>query len=96
MNFPDISTIVCLKADINYTIFHLKDGTKIVSSFTLKRFEKRKEFGLFLRVNRGSLVNPSGIQSIDKQENTAFVKLSNGETIRVSRRKVGLVKGLIN
>ncbi len=91
MILPDISTIVCLEADINYTIFHLANGKKIVSSYTLKRFVEQPEFSLFLRINRGSLVNPTSIQGVEKQGNTAALKLSNGEVRRVSRRRLGVL-----
>lgn len=94
MKLPDVTTIVCLEADVNYTIFHLKNGQKIVSSYTLKRFAEQPEFSLFLRINRGNLVNPSNIQSIEKQGSVSLIKLINGNEVRVSRRRVGVIKGV--
>lgn len=86
--------IVCLEADINYTIFHLNNGKKVVSSFTLKRFEERPEFSHYLRVNRGTLVNPAFIKAIETNGKTKEVLLFNGQVFNVSRRRLEVVSNL--
>ncbi len=86
--------IVCLQADINYTIFHLKNGKKVVSSFTLKRFQERPEFSHYLRVNRGTLVNPTSIDCIEKHGDISYVKLHNGNAVRVSRRRANSIRNV--
>ncbi len=82
--------IICLKADINYTIFHLKDGKKVVSSFTLKRFVERPEFSHYLRVNRGTLLNPDCIKNIIIDGKVKTVCLENGQLFSVSRRRMNV------
>lgn len=90
------TNIIYLEADINYTTYHLNDGRKIVSSFTLKKYEQKQELGAFLRVNKSYLLNPDFIKNCQKKGKKTSIELSNGKVVEVSRRKVGLVKGLIN
>lgn len=90
------TNIIYLEADINYTTYHLIDGRKVVSSFTLKKYEQKQELGTFLRVNKSYLLNPDFIKNCEKKGNKTSIELSNGKIVQVSRRKVGLVKGLIN
>lgn len=89
------TNIIYLEADINYTTYHLIDGRKIVSSFTLKKYEQKQELGTFLRVSKSYLLNPDFIKNCQKKGKKTSVELSNGKIVQVSRRKVGLVKGLI-
>ena len=85
-----------LEADINYTIFHLNDGKKIISAFTLKKYETDNRLEGFLRVNKSFLLNPDFIKNCEKKGNKTSIELSNGKVVQVSRRKIGLVKGLMN
>lgn len=50
--------IIYLKADLDYTTYHLIDGRKNVSSFTLKKYEQKQELGAFFRVSKSCLINP--------------------------------------
>lgn len=74
----------------------MSDGRKIVSSFTLKKYEQRQELGAFLRVSKSYLLNPDFIKNCLKNGKQTCVELSNGKVVQVSRRKAGLVKELIN
>ena len=47
-NYPESNEILFLRGDINYTEFHLVNGRKVVSSFTLLRYEEK--FEGFVRV----------------------------------------------
>jgi DNA-binding LytR/AlgR family response regulator len=96
LSYPLHTNILYLEADVNYTIFHLINGKKIISSFTLKKYEQKQELGAFLRVNKSYLLNPNFIKNCQKKGNKTSVELSNGKIVQVSRRKVGLVKGLIS
>ncbi len=87
--------IIYLEADINYTTYHLIDGRKVVSSFTLKKYEQKQELGAFLRVSKSCLLNPDFIKNCQFQGKKASIELSNGKIVQVSRRRIGLVKGLI-
>ena len=81
-----------LKADINYTRIHFKNGeTKIVAT-NLGQIEKRLPQNLFYRVNRSTIINLDmkdihiAADSIRKNKKPLF-KISR-------RRKQGLLKVL--
>ncbi len=96
LTYPQNHQIGYLEADINYTIFHLIDGSKVISSFTLKKFEQKYELRAFLRVSKSYLLNPAFIQCCQQEGKKASIELSDGKKVQVSRRKMGLVKGLID
>jgi DNA-binding LytR/AlgR family response regulator len=92
---PENNEINYLEADINYTIFHLYDGKKIVSSFTLKKYEADSRLTGFLRVHKSFLLNPDSIVDCKKVGKKATVELIDGKKVQVSRRKIGLVEAFI-
>ncbi len=76
--------LIYLKSEINYTLVHLQNGKKILSSTSLKKIEGRlKPFKNFLRINRGSIVN---LDLIDMDEDLN-VHVPNHTTITFSRRR---------
>lgn len=93
---PENNEITYLEADINYTIFHLKNGTKIVSSFTLKKYETDTQLNGFLRVHKSFLLNPQFIKHFNQNGKKATIQLTNGKILEVSRRKLTMVKNQIN
>lgn len=93
---PENNEINYLEADINYTIFHLNDGKKIVSSFTLKKYETDIHLAGFLRVHKSFLLNPNSIINYKQEGKKATIELSNGTKVQVSRRKIGLIRKFFN
>lgn len=92
---PKNDDITYLEADVNYTIFHLKNGTKIVSSSTLKKYETDVQLNGFLRVHKSFLLNPQFIKHFSQNGKKATVQLTNGKILEVSRRKLSMVKNQI-
>lgn len=92
---PENNEITYLEADINYTIFHLKNGTKMVSSFTLKKYETDIQLNGFLRVHKSFLLNPQFIKHFNQNGKKATIQLTNGKILEVSRRKLSMVKNQI-
>lgn len=92
---PENNEITYLEADINYTIFHLKNGQKMVSSFTLKKFETDIQLNGFLRVHKSFLLNPQFIKHFSQNGKKATIQLTNGKILDVSRRKLSMVKNQI-
>ncbi len=90
--YPNANIIIYLEADINYTIFHLKDGKRIISSATLKRHASDQRLAGFVRVHKSFLLNPKFIENYEQKGKKASVLLANGETVGVSRRKINMVK----
>lgn len=90
INYPQSNEILFLRGDINYTEFHLVDGKKVVSSFTLLRHQEKLEG--FLRVSRKHLVNPEYITEIENRHGVRQVLMLNGERIAVARRRKNTFK----
>jgi DNA-binding LytR/AlgR family response regulator len=90
INYPQSNEILFLRGDINYTEFHLVDGKKMVSSFTLLRHQEK--LGGFIRVSKNHLVNPDFVKGLEHSGNYAQVELVNGNLLKVSRRRIDFVK----
>jgi DNA-binding LytR/AlgR family response regulator len=84
--------IMYLESDWNYTTVHTLDKRKHTSGFTLKILEKRIADKSFLRINKGLLINRIYIRDISPMQKEAFVRLTNGQTLPVSRRKYKMLK----
>jgi DNA-binding LytR/AlgR family response regulator len=93
-NYPNSHEIIYLEADINYTIFYLEDGQKMVSSFTLKRHAAKEYLQHFVRINKSYLLNPMHIAGLHREGKIVNIRMSDGRQLPVSRRKKTLVAGL--
>jgi len=91
VNLPSPQDILFLRGDINYTEFHLVNGKKMVSSFTLLRHQEK--LSSFIRVSKNHLVNPAFVKGLEHQGSYASVTLTNGSQLKVSRRRILSVKG---
>lgn len=75
--------ILRLEAVSNYTRIYLANGKKMLISKTLKHFCEQLLPAGFIRCHRTHLVNPGYVQKIVP----GALRLKNGETIVISRRK---------
>jgi len=80
--------IVRCEADRNYTLFHLNDGRRLISSKTLKEYEDLLSGHGFIRVHKSHLINTDYVENYAGRE---FLRLRNGLEIEVSRRRRALV-----
>ena len=81
----DISQIIMLKGDINYTCFYLQNGKQKISARPLKFYENQlAEFG-FIRVHRAFIINPNFI--IEHCKSTSQILLFEGHFADISRRR---------
>jgi len=87
--------ILYLESDWNYTFVHTRDNSKHISSFTLKILERRISDTCFLRINKGLLINIQHISHVSSEKKEAFVMMTNGKALPVSRRKYDLLKQCI-
>ncbi|HFC00711.1 MAG TPA: response regulator transcription factor [Phaeodactylibacter sp.] len=88
MHFIHIHEIVRLQSDDNYTIFHTKNGGKIIASKTIKSYENMFIPFNFFRVHRSHIVNLNYIQKFIKGD-SAHLIMMDGTKIDVSRRRKG-------
>ncbi|MFT7435961.1 MAG: two-component system LytT family response regulator [Psychromonas sp.] len=86
------SEILFVTADQNYSIFHLQNGRKFTSGYTLKFHLKYLDEDKFLRINRSQLINKSFIRKVAITENKGFITLRNGKDIPIPRRRIKEIK----
>ena len=82
--------ILLIKADLNYSVFHLVNGKKITLAKTLKQCHEMLEESDFVRPCRSYLFNPDYLKGLTDTE----ITLKNGFKMPVSRRKKKLLKPL--
>lgn len=82
----EISDILYVKSDINYSIFYFKDQAQsLVSAKTLKEYTAILESEGFFRVHQSYLINLSYAREFKKNINEVI--LSDGTRIPVARQK---------
>jgi len=79
----EIASILYLIGEDNYTTIFLNNNIKKVISKTLKNYEEILEPHGFMRIHKSSLINLTQIKEVKPLE----VIMSNGQTIKVSRRR---------
>ncbi len=77
--------IVYLKVDGRQCKLFMTNGTSLMTSISLKKWETNLSQEDFLRVNHSMLINLKEIVKYDKVKGILW--LSNGNTIEVSRRR---------
>ncbi|MBX9784367.1 MAG: LytTR family transcriptional regulator [Chitinophagaceae bacterium] len=82
----DISTIIRIEALSNYSKLFFVNGKTLVVAKVLRWFEEGLSAEIFIRTHRTHLVNKQFIHAY-RHGNGAQVKLVNGESINVSKRK---------
>jgi two-component system, LytTR family, response regulator len=84
--FYDISDIIHLEANSNYTDIFLVNKIKITASKTLKEFEELLPEDIFFRTHHSHLINLNYIKRYIKGDG-GQIELQNGSYVDVSRRK---------
>ena len=81
-----LNEILYLEADGNYTVMHLTNGKKVVSTKNLGYFEKILMHEPFLRIHNSRIVNLTKVVRYLRAEN-GYVILETGQPLSVSRSK---------
>ena len=84
--FYDVSDVVHLEANSNYTNIYFSNKTKIVASKTLKEFEELLPEEFFFRTHHSHIINLNYIKRYIKGDG-GQIELQNGNYVDVSRRK---------
>lgn len=82
-----LSDIVYLEADSNYTILHLSDGQKIVSTKTLSEYEELLSETVFFRIHKSTIINLQHLAEYSRTEGD-FAILDNRTRLDISRRRL--------
>jgi two-component system LytT family response regulator len=92
-----IEEILWLEGTGNYTLLHLENGQQILTSKTLSIFDKLLPNSTFLRINKSIMVSMRCIESWTQQKSKHLqITLQNGQTVRVSRRRIWAVVPYLN
>ncbi|WP_407430809.1 LytR/AlgR family response regulator transcription factor [Arcticibacter sp.] len=82
----DLDEIMYVEADSNYSIFHLKQGDKMLISKPLKEFERYLQEGNFMRIHKSVIINFRFVREYSSKNGTQ-VTLKDGTILPVSRRR---------
>lgn len=80
----NIQDIIRMEADRNYTEFHMKDGSTIVSGKTLKSYEEIIIEHGFFRIHQSTVVNLSQVVKYIKSDG-GQVMMSDGAQLKIAR-----------
>lgn len=83
----NVSDLMYLEADSNYTILHLSGLNKIVATRSLCEFEKLLDHPAFFRIHKSTIINLNYLQAYSSYEGN-FAKLTDGTRLSISRRKL--------
>lgn len=86
LQFVDLSDIIFVEAESNYSFITLQSGPRITVSKTLKDFEELLPSALFIRIHHSFLINKDHIKKYLKGDG-GQVLMSNGKLLDVARRK---------
>ena len=84
--FFDISHILRLEAQSNYTMIYFDDQSKLLASRTLKEFEDILPSDTFFRIHNSHILNLHFIKKYIRGDG-GQVEMTNGDFVLVSRRK---------
>jgi len=83
----NVSDLMYLDADSNYTVLHVTGGSTIVATRNLGEFERIIDNPQFFRIHKSTLVNVNYLIGFSSYEGN-YAELKDGTKLAVSRRKV--------
>jgi two-component system LytT family response regulator len=93
IHFINIDSIICIKADRDYTVLHENGGKEYLVLKSIGDWQKKLPDEHFARVHRNSIINFNYIERADKFVNTAKIFLKSiAEPINVSRGYYKMLK----
>lgn len=94
IHIASIEDIVRLESNVNYTMFHFKDGTRLLVTKTLKEFDGMLSDHGFIRVHQSHLINVEYLKEFVKTDGGYLVMTDKSE-VPVSTRKKNTVMEMI-
>jgi DNA-binding LytR/AlgR family response regulator len=89
-----IRNVILIRGDINYTKFYMEGGKEETVAHSIKFFENHLETHGFLRVHRAFMINPNYVKTYNSEQEV--LTMTNGQIANISRRRKGVLKGLVN
>jgi two-component system LytT family response regulator len=92
----DNKEIVNLEASDNYTMIHLSDGSRHLSSKNIKIYEENLDENVFFRSHKSHIINVEyHLKEFSRSEGNVAI-MTNGKYIPISRRKMSYFMNRIN
>ena len=92
IEFAEVNTIVRCQGEGNYTRIYFENRKPLLVSKSLVEFEELLEEHFFVRTHKAHLINLKKISAYIKTEG-GMVRMSNGDTVPVSRRRKEFLLG---
>jgi two-component system, LytTR family, response regulator len=83
----NVSDLIYLEAESNYTTLHLAGSEKIVATRSLGEFEKILEQPTFFRIHKSTMINMNYLHAFSSYEGN-FAELKDGTKLSISRGKL--------
>jgi len=83
----NVTELIYLLADDNYSVLHLTEQRKIISTRTLGEYEKILEGPEFLRIHKSTIINLNFLAGYSSFQGN-FAELKDGTQLDISRRKL--------
>lgn len=87
--------ILYLEASDSYTVVHVREGKRTISSKHIRVFENNLDPRKFFRVHKSYIINLEHLKGFSRSEGNMAV-LDNGTMVPVSRRKLPELLALVN
>ena len=82
----NVSDIIHIEANNNYSHFHFINRPKLIVSKTLKEYEELLAPYNFIRIHQSHLINKDHVESV-KTNDGDYVMLTKGHRVEISRRR---------
>lgn len=88
--YVSFDEIVCIVGDANYSVFILRNGLKIASSYSLKSYTELLDSTLFYRTSKSYIVNINYADRLvlNGKRSTNHIVLTNGLQCPIARRRL--------
>jgi two-component system LytT family response regulator len=83
----NVSELMYLQAENNYTTLHLSGKDKILATRLLGEFEKMLENPMFYRIHKSTIINLNYLKAYSSYEGN-YAVMADGAKLNISRRKL--------
>lgn len=90
----EISEIIRCESNVNYTMFHFSDKSRLLVTKTLKEYDELLSPHDFLRVHQSHLINSKYVKEYIKSDG-GYLVLKDGSNVPVSTRRKNVVMEMI-
>ncbi len=92
--FENMSDIIRLESDSNYTTIFLKHGDKVVVSKPMKHFEDFLDEKLFVRIHNSHIINTLYLKGYIRNDG-GMAELMDGKKLQIAKRRLPLFLDVI-